>query len=455
MFVLISFIFEQSLRRGNIIPEFSGNPSGIVEIVRTHFMQIEIINIGDELLIGQVVNTNASWMGEQLSLNGFSVAQFTIIGDRREVILDALAQAERRAGVVLISGGIGPTKDDITKEALCEYFNTRLVLHPEALKDIETLFPRRGLVVTELNRQQAMLPELCKTIPNAIGTARGMWFEKPGPGGRTTHFISMPGVPFEMKEMMTLHIIPLLKELFKPPAIIHKTVMTQGIGESFLAKIIEEWENSLPPEIRLAYLPQPGIVRLRLTGISDDEQSLRETIMRETGKLEKLIPEYLYGYDEEKLEESVAGLLTVRHKTLATAESCTGGYLAHLLTSVPGASAFFSGSVVAYSNGIKGQLLGVLGTTLARHGAVSSETVSEMAVGVQTLMNADYAIAISGIAGPGGGTEEKPVGTTWIAIATPEEVFARHFQLGEDRGRNIRRASLQGLSMLRKALLNP
>jgi len=416
-------------------------------------MNIEIINIGDELLIGQVVNTNASWMGEQLSLNGFPTIQFTIIGDIREHILDALKEAEKRAEVILISGGIGPTKDDITRSALCEYFNTRMIFNEEAYKDIEALFASRGYPVTELNRLQAMLPEKCITIPNKLGTARGMWFEKRRKGGGTTIFISIPGVPFEMKAMMTGEIIPRLKKLFKPAVIFHKTVMTQGVGESFLAEMIAAWEEKLPSFIRLAYLPQPGIVRLRLTGSGNDAGTVRKAVLQEAEKLLQLIPEHIFGYDDEKLEEIIGRLLREKGQTLATAESCTGGYLAHLITSVPGSSHYYKGSVIAYSNDLKERLLGVRSATLEQFGAVSSETVAEMAVGAQKLLRAGFVVATSGIAGPEGGTPGKPVGTTWIAIATPDKIFTKHYLFGDNRERNIRRTALQALNLLRKSIL--
>ncbi|MCX6281824.1 MAG: competence/damage-inducible protein A [Bacteroidetes bacterium] len=420
-------------------------------------MNIEIINIGDELLIGQVVNTNASWMGEQLSLEGFTVNQFTIIGDTREHILNALWKAGERSEVVLISGGIGPTKDDITKTTLCDFFGTRLVFNEEAFNDVEELFARRGYQVTELNQQQAYLPEDCISIPNKVGTARGMWFEKdipvPGRSGKTI-FVSMPGVPFEMQAMMKDHIIPELKTRFHPKSIYHKTILTQGIGESFLAKIIEEWENNLPATIRLAYLPQPGIVRLRLTGTGEDETAVRALVDKEVEKLYVLIPEYIFGADDDRLEVLVGKLLKEKKCTLGTAESCTGGYIAHLLTSVSGSSAYYKGSIIAYDNEVKEQMLGIMPETLEEFGAVSSEVVTEMAIGAQHHLNVDYVIAISGIAGPDGGSEEKPVGTTWIAIATPDEVFAKQFLFGDSRDRNIRRAALQALNMLRKNLLS-
>ena len=416
-------------------------------------MNIEIINIGDELLIGQVVNTNAAWMAEQLNLSGFRVHQVGVIGDSRQHILQALAEAEKRVEVVLISGGIGPTKDDITKHTLCEYFNTRLIFNEDAYRDVEELFARRGYQVTELNRQQAELPESCTGIPNKLGTARGMWFEKERPDGGTTIFVSMPGVPFEMKAMMTGFVIPKLKQTFKTPFIHHQTVLTQGVGESFLAAIIEQWEIALPPNIRLAYLPQPGIVRLRLSGEGADEQFLHRQIESEVTKLKELIPEYIFGYNEETLWQIVGQLLAEKHATLATAESCTGGAIAKMITSVAGSSVYYKGSVVAYSNEVKENILGVNPESLVKHGAVSKEVVSEMARSVQEKFKVDYAIATSGIAGPDGGSPEKPVGTTWIAITSPGEVFATQYLFGDNRERNIRRTALQALNMLRKKLL--
>jgi len=419
-------------------------------------MNIEIINIGDELLIGQVVNTNASWMGEQLSLAGFKVNQFTIIGDTREHILEALWRAGKRSEVVLISGGIGPTKDDITKTTLCDFFGTRLVFSEEAYKDVEALFARRGYQVTELNRQQAYLPEECVSIVNNFGTARGMWFEKdipvPGRQGKTI-YVSMPGVPFEMHAMMKDYVIPELTKRFHPKSIFHKTILTQGIGESFLAQIIEEWENNLPPAIKLAYLPQPGMVRLRLSGSGNDEASIHALVEEEAAKLSKLIPEYIYGTDDDRLEVIIGKLLKEKNCSMATAESCTGGYIAHLITSVPGSSEYFKGSIIAYHNDVKEQMLGVMPETLEEFGAVSAEVVTEMAIGAQANLNVDYVIAISGIAGPDGGSKEKPVGTTWIAIATPEEVFSKQYLFGDSRDRNIRRATLQAMNLLRKNLL--
>ncbi|MDD4603669.1 MAG: competence/damage-inducible protein A [Bacteroidales bacterium] len=415
-------------------------------------MTIEIINIGDELLIGQVINTNAAWMAERLNLSGFVVRQVTVIRDSREEILEALYAAEKRSEVVLISGGIGPTNDDITKQTLCEFFNTRLVFDPAAYRDIETIFARRGFPVTELNRQQAELPEHCISLPNKLGTARGMWFEKET-GKTKSIVVSMPGVPFEMKALMTEEVIPRLQQCFKNPFIYHKTVLTQGIGESFLASRIESWESSLPENIKLAYLPQPGIVRLRLTGTGKDEQKLKHQIDQAVSDLGVIIPEFIYGFDEETLEEIIGKLLTNKKQTLATVESCTGGYLAHLITSVPGSSRYFKGSVIAYSNEIKKKFVNVPLETLDKFGAVSEQVVMEMAISLQTQFGVDFVIATSGIAGPDGGTPEKPVGTTWIAIATPDEVVASHFLFGDSRDRNIRRTALQAMAMLRTKLI--
>ena len=418
-------------------------------------MNVEIINIGDELLIGQVVNTNAAWMAEQLNLAGLAVGQVSVIRDDRQHILDTLRDAELRAPIVLISGGIGPTRDDITKTTLCEYFGTSLVFNEEAYRDIETIFARRGYAVTELNRQQAELPENCITIPNPFGTARGMWFEKERQEGGKTIFVSMPGVPFEMKPMMTDHVIPRVREVFHTPCLYHKTILTQGIGESFLAARIVEWENALPAHIKLAYLPQPGMVRLRLTGTGGSETKLHKEVDAAAEKLEPMISEYIFGYGDDTLERIVGRLLVERNASLATVESCTGGYIAHLITSVPGSSRYFKGSVVAYANEIKEDVVGVQQETLLNHGAVSRAVVEEMAIAIQTRFHADYVVATSGIAGPDGGTSDKPVGTTWIAIATPGEISSAVFQFGDSRDRNIRRSALQALNMLRKKLIEP
>ncbi len=409
----------------------------------------EIISIGDELLIGQVINSNAAFMGEQLSMNGLIVGRISAIGDDEQEIMQALDEAAARAQFVFITGGLGPTADDITKPALCRYFNTEMVFNQEALDQVEALFRRRGYPMSERNRQQAWLPASCKAVRNVHGTAPGMWFEKDG-----VVFVSMPGVPFEMKTMFVDEVIPEIRRRAGGMHYLQKTVMTTGVGESFLADRIKEWEEALPAFMKLAYLPQPGIVRLRLSGRHQDEHLLQTRLTEEVEKLVSLIPEVVYGFDDLLLEEVVGQLLQTQNMTLSTAESCTGGYIAHLITSIAGSSAYFQGSVVSYANQAKMELLGVAEELICDHGAVSKQVVEAMASGAQQRFHTDFALATSGIAGPDGGTEEKPVGTTWIALATPDGVVSERFQFGEHRGRNIRRAALTALNMLRLAIIN-
>lgn len=417
-------------------------------------MQTEIINIGDELLIGQVINTNASWMSEQLNLAGFPVHRVTIIPDDPQHILDALKESGRRSELVILTGGLGPTKDDLTKDTLCKYFRTKLVFDPVTFQTIEKFFKARGFQVTVVNRKQAEIPENCIAIPNANGTAPGMWFEEEVPGAEEKHvFVSMPGVPFEMKAMLINEVIPRLKQYFQPVTILHHTLLTQGIGESFLSDILEDWETHLPENLHLAYLPQPGIVRLRLTGQGSDESRLQKQMDEEIAKLKSLIPDYIFGEGDATLEAVVGKLLKEKGSTLATAESCTGGYIAHLVTSIPGSSAYYKGSIIAYSNEIKMKELGVSEKALLENGAVSEEVVKQMAGNVRTRFDSDYSIAVSGIAGPDGGTKDKPVGLTWIAIAGPSGVHAGKYLFGDNRERNIRRAALQALNLLRKYIL--
>jgi nicotinamide-nucleotide amidase len=411
-------------------------------------MKAEIITIGDELLIGQVVDTNSAWMAEQLNLVGLLVHQITSISDDRNHILSALALAAQRANVILITGGLGPTNDDLTKPALCEYFDTPLIFHQPTYDHIEQLFGQRGYAMSDANRHQADVPQMCTVIPNANGTAPGMWFEHQG-----IIYVSMPGVPFEMKPMMLNEILPRLLKRFEGSFILHRTVLTQGIGESLLAETIEAWENALPANIRLAYLPQPGIVRLRLTATGDDKQQLAATLQHQIDELIKVVPDLIFGFDNDSLETVVGQLLLQKHRTISTAESCTGGYLAHLITSVAGSSVWYMGSVVAYHNRIKMQALAVPETMLEQYGAVSQQVVEAMAQGIRTSFGTDYALAVSGIAGPDGGSAEKPVGTTWIALATAQGVTSRKFLFGEHRQRNIRKTALAALNMLRLDLL--
>ena len=410
-------------------------------------MLAEIISIGDELLVGQVINTNASWIAHRLHMTGIGVRQVTAIADKKETIINTLSDALLHSDLVLITGGLGPTKDDITKDALCEFFNTGLIFHEPTYENIRKFFLARGLEVTGRNRRQAEIPEACKAIPNDEGTAAGMWFEKDG-----KVVVSMPGVPYEMETMMERYIIPMLGEREHLDVVAHKTVLTTGMGESFLTEVISDWEDALPSNIKLAYLPQPGIVRLRLTAMCRDKAECNRLIEEQVGQLRGLIPQLIFGYEDDTLEEIVGRLLVSGKKTVSTAESCTGGYISHLLTSVPGASRYFMGTIVAYSYEMKEELLGVSHETLLRYGAVSEQVVKEMATGARHRFRTDYALSVSGIAGPGGGLPAKPVGTVWIGLAGPKGVSATGYHFGEHRQRNIRRAAVAALNMLRMEL---
>lgn len=412
-------------------------------------MKAEIISIGDELLIGQVVNTNASWMAVELNLAGIDVVQISSISDDGNHIKSAIKEAEARADIVLLTGGLGPTKDDITKKVLMEYFNSKTIFHEPTYNHIIELFGKRNYPLSEVNRLQAELPDNCIILPNRVGTAAGMWFEK---GDKVV--VSMPGVPFEMKTLLTEQIIPRLKTKHKTPFIYHKTIMTTGIGESMLAEKIEEWENNLPINIKLAYLPQPGIVRLRLSAIGTDENAVKIEIEKHSDLIKTYVPEAIFGFNDISLEVVVGDLLKEKGLTVSTAESCTGGYIAHLFTSIAGSSAYFNGSIVSYSNEVKIEQLSVDAKDIEKYGAVSQEVVEQMAKGVREKLHTDYAIATSGIAGPDGGTEEKPVGSVWIAIAGKSGVKSKLFHFGEHRGRNIRRSALWAMNMLRLELLD-
>ncbi len=410
-------------------------------------MTAAVISIGDELLIGQTVNTNASFIAAELNLAGIQVRSILTIADEKNEISNALQQASRQSGIVIITGGLGPTNDDITKNTLCEYFGSKLILHKPSLENIRKLFYQRGMKITTVNRNQAMVPHNCTVLKNTLGTAPGMWFQKDN-----IHYFSLPGVPFEMKALMTDGVIPLLAKLNISTPIIHKTILTTGIGESALAELISGWENKLPSHIKLAYLPEPGIVKLRLSCYHAGSVETKKTFDAEVKKLKKLIPDLIFGYENDTLASVTGKLLQKKQASVATAESCTGGLIAHLITALPGASAYYKGSVIAYHNDIKTKVLGVNKKLIEKHGAVSEEVVRAMASGVRELMQTDYALAASGIAGPDGGTPEKPVGTVWIACATPEKTLTQKLSLGNDRGRNIRRASLAALNILRKQL---
>ncbi len=407
-------------------------------------MNAEIISIGEELLIGQTINSNAAFISKLLNNAGVSVRQVTTIADDEDEILRALKDSAGRSNLVLITGGLGPTRDDVTKKALCRFFDCALKTDEAVLSDIIKFFKKRGIEINELNRQQALVPECARVIRNPNGTAPGLHFENKG-----KEFFAMPGVPFEMKAMMNDSILPIIKKLIPDPIlIIHKTTLTQGIGESFLASLIAEWENQLPDFIQLAYLPSPGIVRLRLTARGKNERLLMEAIDKEIKKLKKIIPEHIWGYDGDTLEGLLGTYLKKRGETLCTAESCTGGYIAHRITSISGSSEWFKGSVVAYSNEIKQSFLNIDKTLLEKHGAVSRQAVEAMAVNARLKMGADWSIAVSGIAGPAGGTPEKPVGTVWIAVAGKGSIKSRKFMFGDNRERNIIRSGVAAMGML-------
>ncbi|MBL7891743.1 MAG: competence/damage-inducible protein A [Bacteroidia bacterium] len=416
-------------------------------------MKAEIITIGDELLIGQVVDTNSAWMGQQLNLAGIEVKQITSISDKSADIIAALDGAVKRADIILITGGLGPTKDDLTKQTLCTYFNTQLVFNEEVYKDVEALFKSHGKEVTPINRKQAEVPANCKPIRNKNGTAPGMCFDVNG-----KLFFSMPGVPYEMKAMMEQDVLPMIKQRFKLPVIFHKTILTQGIGESFLSEIISEWEDGLAwQNMKLAYLPSPGKVRLRITAFGMDRSELIKKVEKQIDLVKPLINDYIYGYEnfgeyQPGIEEIVGEMLRKKKATLATAESCTGGYISHLITNVPGSSDYYVGSVISYSNDVKVQELSVDPAVIEQNGVVSREVVEQMAVGARKKLKVDYAIAASGIAGPTGGTNEKPVGTVWIAVATPQLVTAQKFLFGNNRKRNIQKTADAALNMLRKLM---
>jgi nicotinamide-nucleotide amidase len=409
----------------------------------------ELLTIGDEILYGQIVDTNSQWMSVELDKVGIKVIRKTTVGDQEDEILAAFSEAENRADIILITGGLGPTSDDLTKPLLAKYFNCDLQINEEALAEVTEFFVSRGRELTEMNRQQAALPTACSKITNPIGTAPGMWFEKKG-----KVFMSMPGVPHEMKKMMTERVIPKLLETFRMPVIVHQLVRTVGIGESFLAEKISNWEKALPPSIKLAYLPSLGEVKLRLTAFGDDKEQLRSMIDHQVELLKPIAGEYIYGLGEEGLEISIGKLLKQKGLTLAVAESCTGGYLSHLITSVPGSSDYFLGSIIPYGYEIKMRQLGVKPEILEQNGAVSEPTIIEMANLVRAKFNTSIGVATSGIAGPGGATPDKPVGTVWIAYSDKHHTVTKKLQLSKDRMINIKMSSAAVLNLIRLNLPN-
>ena len=416
-------------------------------------MLAEIITIGDEILIGQIIDTNSAWLGTELSNIGISVKQITSVSDDKQHILEALALAEKRADIIIMTGGLGPTKDDITKHTLCEYFKTTLVVNEDVLKHVTAFFVKRNRPMLEVNLKQAEVPVNCEILFNNNGTAPGMWFKH-----NNKVFISMPGVPFEMKGIMMDYGFDKLKQNFTLPFIYHRTILTQGIGESFLADKLTDWENNLTSkDIKLAYLPSPGMVKLRLSAKGNDKQKLKTVIDKEADELYKLTGDYIYGEEElgkaaPTFQSIIGEILTKKNKTISIAESCTGGYISHLITSIAGSSAYYKGSVIAYENDIKIAELNVNPDTLKKFGAVSIECAKEMASGILKKFNTDYAISTTGIAGPTGETPDKPIGTVCIAIATKTEVTAQKFIFGNHRERNIRMAADMALSMLNKVI---
>lgn len=409
-------------------------------------MLAEIITIGDEILIGQIVDTNSAWIARHLNDIGVRVKQISSVSDDRQHILTALAEAKNRADIILITGGLGPTKDDITKKTLAEYFGVGLIENKEALANVESIFLRlRGTLTNmlDVNKQQAMVPENCEVILNKNGTAPGMWFNVDG-----KIYISMPGVPFEMMYMMEEGVIPKLKATLKLPVIVHRTILTVGEGESYLADKIADIEDSLPSYIKLAYLPKLGQVRLRLSGDGEDETALRKEIEGFAARITERVGKNVVAQQDIPLEEVVLNLMREKGVKLAVAESCTGGYISHILTQHAGSSDVFLGGAVTYSNELKEALLGVKHTTLDQYGAVSEQTVTEMVEGALANFNADYSIAVTGIAGPGGGTPDKPVGTVWVGVAKRGKTMVKKFTFGSKRIQNIERSAVGALFML-------
>jgi nicotinamide-nucleotide amidase len=407
----------------------------------------ELLTIGDEILYGQIIDTNSQWMSVELDKIGVKVIRKTTVGDQEEEILTAFAEAEKRADIILITGGLGPTSDDLTKPLLAKYFNCGLKINDEALAEVTEFFKSRGRELTELNKQQAALPTACEKISNPVGTAPGMWFLK---GNKV--FMSMPGVPHEMKKMMTEQVLPRIAKKYELPVIYHKIIRTIGVGESFLAEKISGWEKALPDHIRLAYLPSLGEVKLRLTGFGNSLSELEKESNEQIVKLKDLAGDYIYGYGDTPIEAVIGNTLREKKLTLSVAESCTGGYLSHLITSVPGSSDYFLGSMIPYAYEIKMRQLGVKPETLEKYGAVSEPTIIEMANIVRAKFNTDIGVATSGIAGPGGATADKPVGTVWIAYSDKHHTITKKLQLSKDRLINIRMASMAVLNLIRLSM---
>jgi nicotinamide-nucleotide amidase len=412
-------------------------------------MQVELVTIGNELLLGQTVDTNSAWIAQQLNVLGARVSRITSVSDTSDAILEILEDSGKRADIIILTGGLGPTSDDITKPVLCKFFDTRLTLNPAVFEHIQTMLAERGYEVNDLNKKQAEVPESAIILHNDRGTAPGLWFEKKG-----KIYISLPGVPFEMETLMVKRVMPKLREKFIFPVIFYKTVITQGSYEAQLAEKLEDFEAALPENISLAYLPSPGIIRLRLGTVGDDLEKLKRDIEMQILKLQGIIPEFIVGFNDDTLEMIIGEMLKTKARTLSVAESCTGGTIASMITRIPGSSAYFKGGIVAYSNEIKRDQLAIDPSLLGRYGAVSKQVVEDMAINTRLLFNTDYSVAVSGIAGPSGGTEEKPVGTIWIAVSCQGSTLSSQFRFGDNRERNIRRSSVTALNMLRKMIID-
>lgn len=409
-------------------------------------MFAEIITIGDEILIGQIVDTNSAFIAQKLNEAGIRVKQISSVSDDREHILTALAEAAGRADIILITGGLGPTKDDITKKTLASYFGVELVENAAALENVQRVFKRtRGSdhVLLDVNKQQALVPENCEVILNKNGTAPGMWFNHAG-----KIYVSMPGVPFEMMYMVEEEVIPKLKSTFSLPVIIHKTILTAGEGESFLADKIADIEDELPPYIKLAYLPKLGQVRLRLSAYGEDETLLEQKVNEFAARIIERVGNVVIAQEDVPFEKAILNYMAEKGLTLSVAESCTGGYISQLFTQHPGSSKVFLGGGITYSNELKESIIGVTSETLAQYGAVSEQTVTQMAEGALRAFKSDYAIAVTGIAGPDGGTEDKPVGTVWIGVAKAGKTQVKKFTFGNKRTQNIERSAVAALFML-------
>lgn len=408
-----------------------------------------IITIGDELLIGQVIDTNSAFISQELNKIGVWVKRRVAVGDSKEEIVRALNEESRDTNIIIMTGGLGPTADDITKPVLAEYFGGKLVMNEDVRKHLVYLFEevfRRPLI--ERNLKQAEVPDVCTVLPNARGTAPGMWFEKDG-----KVYVSLPGVPHEMKGLIISEVLPRLQQSFTMPFISHRTMLTAGVGESYVAEMIKEWEEKLPPHLKLAYLPNYGMVRLRITGWSTNKEQLEQELNTEFDKLKILVREWLVTDEDQALPLALSNLLRSRNKTMSTAESCTGGYIAHLITAYSGASNIYKGSVISYDNEVKIKLLQVSPAILQKVGAVSEEVVKEMAAGALASLKTDYTIAVSGIMGPDGGSPEKPVGTVWVAAGDRNKLVTQKFQFRFDRERNIEMTATQALNLLRKFIV--